>query len=71
MKNLKENEISKIATKDNDFYIIKHLGYEEPRPYTFDEISQQLRNMVLQEKQQKALQDWIEKLKKEIYVEKF
>lgn len=71
VKNLSETEISEISVKDDNFYIIKHLGFEESRPYNFDEISQQLRNMVLQIKQQEALKDWVEKLKKEIYVEKF
>ncbi|MBS3741042.1 MAG: peptidylprolyl isomerase [Candidatus Cloacimonetes bacterium] len=71
LKNLQEGEISSILNDDSDYYIFKNLGYEKERPYTFDEVSQQLKNVVRQEKQQEALENWIEELKKEIYVKKF
>ncbi|MGC9337247.1 MAG: foldase protein PrsA [Candidatus Cloacimonadia bacterium] len=65
---LNPNEFSDVIEIQSNFYIVKHMGLLDPQPYTYDEIADQIELLVLQEKQQKALADWIEKLKEEIYV---
>lgn len=66
--NLKEGEFSKVTEIKENYYIFKNLGYVKPRPYEYEEISQQIENMVLQEKRQNALKKWLKDLRKEIFV---
>ena len=68
IKDLQEGKFTEALEIDDTYYIFKNIGYTEPRPYTYDEISPQLEQIVYQEKQQKAIYEWIEELKSEIYV---
>ena len=68
IKDLQEGEFTEAFEIDDTYYIFKNIGYADPRPYTYDEISQQLEQIVFQQKQQKAIDEWITKLKSEIYV---
>jgi len=65
---LQESEFTEILEIDDTYYIFKNIGSTEPRPYTYDEITPQLEQIVYQQKQQKAIDEWIDKLKSEIYV---
>ncbi len=66
---LQEGKMTDVINLDGIFYLFKNIGYEEPRPYDYDEISSQIEQLVFQEKQKKAIDDWLDKLKTEIYVE--
>ena len=68
IKDLQEGEFTEVLEIDDTYYIFKNIGYTKPRPYVYDEISQQLEQIVFQQKQQKAIDEWITKLKSEIYV---
>ncbi|MBC8382550.1 MAG: peptidylprolyl isomerase [Candidatus Cloacimonetes bacterium] len=68
INDLEEGEFTEALEIDDTYYIFKNIGYAEPRPYTYDEITPQLEQIVYQQKQQKAIDEWIEKLKSEIYV---
>lgn len=68
INDLEEGEFTEALEIDDTYYIFKNIGYAEPRPYTYDEITPQLEQIVYQQKQQEAIDEWIEKLKSEIYV---
>jgi peptidyl-prolyl cis-trans isomerase SurA len=68
INNLKPNEFSDVIEIQQTFYIVKNMGILEPEPYAYDEIAEQVELLLLQEKRQKALTDWIEKLKEKIYI---
>ncbi|OPX24458.1 MAG: hypothetical protein B1H05_05095 [Candidatus Cloacimonas sp. 4484_140] len=68
IKDLQEGEFTEILEIDDTYYIFKNIGYSEPRPYSYDEIAAQLEQIVYQQKQQKAINEWIDELKSEIYV---
>lgn len=68
IKNLNEEEYSTVLNYENAYYIYKNFGYVESRPYKYDEISDEIENMTLQEKRQKALEKWLENLKEKIFV---
>ena len=68
INDLEEGEFTEALEIDDTYYIFKNIGYAEPRPYTYDEITPQLEQIVYQQKQQEAINEWIEKLKSEIYV---
>ncbi|MBL7108369.1 MAG: peptidylprolyl isomerase [Candidatus Cloacimonetes bacterium] len=68
IKNLNEEEYSTVLNYENAYYIYKNFGYVESRPYKYDEISDEIENMALQEKRQKALKKWLENLKEKIFV---
>ena len=68
IENLQEGEFTEALEIDDTYYIFKNIGYAEPRPYTYDEIAPQLEQIVFQQKQQEGIDEWITKLKTEIYV---
>ena len=68
IKALKENEYSEVVEIEGSYYIFKNFGYVEPRPYDYDEISQQIENLALEQKRQNALEKWLQDLRKEIFV---
>ena len=68
IKALKENEYSEVVEIEGSYYIFKNFGYVEPRPYEYDEISQQIENLALEQKRQNALEKWLQDLRKEIFV---
>ncbi len=68
IENLQEGEFTEPLEIDDTYYIFKNIGYVEPRPYTYEEIAPQLEQIVFQQKQQEAIDEWITKLKTEIYV---
>ena len=68
IENLQEGEFTEVIEIEGTYYIFKNIGYAEPRPYIYDEIAPQLEQIVFQQKQQEAVDEWITKLKSEIYV---
>jgi len=68
IENLQEGKFTEALEIDDTYYIFKNIGYAEPRPYTYDEIAPQLEQIVFQQKQQEGIDEWITKLKTEIYV---
>ncbi|RLC46232.1 MAG: hypothetical protein DRH57_06460 [Candidatus Cloacimonadota bacterium] len=69
VKNLKQGEITNVINMDNSLYIFKNLGIVKERDYDYSEISNQLEELVKNEKAADKYEDWIAELKKEIYVE--
>jgi hypothetical protein len=43
----------------------------EPRPYQFDEIKEQLREMLTRQRQMELYNQWVDNLKNEIFVQIF
>ncbi len=68
IKALKENEYSEVVEIGGSYYIFKNFGYVESRPFEYDEISQQIENLTLEQKRQNALEKWLQDLRKEIFV---
>ncbi|HEX38235.1 MAG TPA: hypothetical protein ENG70_05200 [Candidatus Cloacimonetes bacterium] len=66
---IEEGESTDVIELEGAYYIFKNIGYVEPRSYEYQEISSQIEQLVFQEKQQQAIQDWLDELKNEIYVE--
>ena len=66
---LKEGEISMPFKTQFGFHIVKLEGRQEERKISLDNDYEQIREWALNAKRQKVLNDWVEELKKEIYIE--
>lgn len=69
LQSLKNGEVSAVTESDGNYYVFKNLGFEDERDFKYEEITQEIENMVMQQKQQKKVEEWLETLRKEIFVE--
>ena len=69
LKKMKKGEI-KVIKSPVGYHIIKLQDKEEARTYTFDEVKDNLRQLLLQRKEQQEIQALVDSLKKRIYVGK-
>lgn len=69
LKKMKKGEV-KVIESPVGYHIVKLLDKEDARKYTFDEVKDNLRQLLLQKKQQEEIKKLIESLKKKIYVGK-
>lgn len=60
---------SQILRESSGFRIVKLLGREEEREYTFDEVKGELRKIIEQDKMSLMLDDYIRKLRGKFHVE--
>jgi peptidyl-prolyl cis-trans isomerase SurA len=67
--NMNIGDISPVLRESTGFRIVKLLGRQESRPYTFDEVKDQLRQVLDQEKMAQALQDYVDGLRAQFYVD--
>jgi len=66
---LKAGEYSDVVRESNILYIFANLGKTEERVYDFSEIKENLKNMVIAQKEQELYQSWIKEIMQESYVE--
>lgn len=66
---LATGEHSEIVEVENGFYIFKLLGRKPKELAELDEVKGDIYNMIFQQKFQDKLQSWIEKLKKEAFID--
>ena len=71
LRELDLNEISEVLEYQNALYLFTINKIFEPRPFEFEEIKEQLNEMLLTRKQYELYEHWVENLKQEIYVEVF
>jgi len=69
LKKMKKGEV-KVIESPVGYHIIKLLDKEKPRKYSFDEVKDNLRQLLLQRKQQEEIKALVDSLKKTIYVGK-
>ncbi len=69
LKKMKKGEV-KVIESPVGYHIVKLLDKEDARKYTFDEVKDNLKQLLLQKKQQEEIKKLIESLKKKIYVGK-
>ncbi len=69
LKELKINDISPVLRESAGFRIVRLLGREEEREYTFNEVKDELRRNLEQEKMRALYDDYIKDLRKKHYVD--
>jgi peptidyl-prolyl cis-trans isomerase SurA len=69
IKGVKPGEVAPVVKDSKGFRIIKLIGREQQRVYSFKEAREDLRKMLRQEKLQKNYTDYVEKLKSKYYVD--
>jgi len=68
-KDLKPGQISDIILIEDMYYLFANLEDVPEGVYTLNEIKDKVKEMAFMEKKQQFYQDWINKIKKEIYVQ--
>jgi len=69
LKDLEPGGVSPVLREPSGFRIVKLLEREDARPYTFDEVREELKQLLEQEALDGMYNDYLEKLKTEFYVE--
>ncbi|MCL1826719.1 MAG: peptidylprolyl isomerase [Candidatus Cloacimonetes bacterium] len=69
LSELEVGDFSAVLQHQKMFYIFKVNQAFEPRPYEYEEITEQLREMLSNRLQATLYQAWMENLKKEIFVQ--
>ena len=69
LSDLEINQVTEILEYQNILYLFKLMDIIEPRPFEFEEISEQLRELMLSRRQLELYDQWIEALRHEIFVE--
>jgi parvulin-like peptidyl-prolyl isomerase len=70
-RELKENEISSWIETDNGWYIISLIKKTMSSLIDYKEVREQIKNRILSTRQQAALNDFLEELRKESYIKVF
>jgi peptidyl-prolyl cis-trans isomerase SurA len=70
MKNMKENELGPLIRFNDGYQIFVFVGRGVKGMRPFEEIKEDLKRKYMKDKMDKAYDDWLEEVKKEIYVEK-
>jgi len=65
------NAVSPVVEGKDAFYVIKKTGERKPITREFDQVKNQIRNLLYREKRTQAFDDFVEKLKTEVGVETF
>ncbi|MBD3336596.1 MAG: hypothetical protein GF355_13875 [Candidatus Eisenbacteria bacterium] len=68
---LQVGEVSEVVPGDGGFHILKVTGRQEPGEYTFEEIREDLREMVRRERLEEKYRAWIEDLRQKYYIEEY
>lgn len=69
IKGLPEREVTGVVPLDIGYHIFKVVGKTPEREYTYDEIKDQLRQMVLQERMQNKYEQWLAEIKKKTFID--
>ena len=66
---MKVSDISQVLREPSGFRIVKLLGTEEPRPYKYEEVREELSEMLQQEKMGSTYENYVAGLHDEFYVD--
>jgi peptidyl-prolyl cis-trans isomerase SurA len=69
LRDLTPGQVSQVLREPTGFRIVKLLESEEARPYTYDEVRDELRKIVEQEKLAETYDVYMRELRSEFYVE--
>lgn len=69
LRELKAGDISPVLREPSGFRIVKLLERDGARPYVYEEVQEELRGLLRQEKMEGLYDAYVEKLKSEFYVE--
>ncbi len=69
LKALKVSEVSQVLENEGMFYLFTKTAEIPSRLMSFEEVREQIKNVLSQQKQVKVYDDWIEQLKQENHVE--
>jgi len=69
IKGVAVGAITEVVPMEIAYHIFKVIGKSTEREYTFDEIKDQLRQLVITEKAQNKYEEWLGGLKKKTYIE--
>jgi len=69
LKDLTSGDVSQVLREPSGFRIVKLLEREEARPYTFDEVRDELKQAMEEEALDKMYNSYLDKLRTEFYVE--
>jgi len=68
IKGLPEGGVTEVVPLDVGYHIFKVVAKAPEREYTFEEIKDQLRQMVIQEKTQNVYDQWLAEIKKKTFI---
>jgi len=69
IKGLKVGDVTEVIPLDIGYHIFKIAAKEPEREYNYDEIKDQLKQMVLQEKTQNKYEQWLSEIKKKTFID--
>jgi peptidyl-prolyl cis-trans isomerase SurA len=69
LRDMKPGDISPVLREPSGFRIVKLLEREDARPYAFEEVREELKQLLGQEKLDAMYDGYLEKLRTEFYVE--
>jgi peptidyl-prolyl cis-trans isomerase SurA len=69
LRDLSPGQVSQVLREPTGFRIVKLLESEDARPYTYDEVRDELRKIVEQEKLAETYEGYMRELRNEFYVE--
>jgi len=69
VESLRVGDVSRIAQVEGGFHIFKLIGEQAETDYVFDEIKDELRNIVEMEERQKRLDEYLAELRAKTFVE--
>ena len=65
---MQPGDISQVLRESSGFRIVKLVEREDPRPYEFEEIRNELRQMYEQDKMEVIYKDYVEKLRGDFHI---
>jgi peptidyl-prolyl cis-trans isomerase SurA len=68
LSGMQPGDISQVLRESSGFRIVKLLEREDPRPYEFEEIRAELRQMYEQDKMEVIYKDYVEKLRGDFHI---
>jgi peptidyl-prolyl cis-trans isomerase SurA len=69
IKGLPDGGVTEVVPLDIGYHIFRVVGKTPEREYTYDEIKDQLRQMVLQERMQNKYEQWLAEIKKKTFID--
>jgi peptidyl-prolyl cis-trans isomerase SurA len=69
IRNVKPEGLAPVIKDDKGFRVIKVIDRHEPRPFTFSEAREELKNVLRRDKMQQKYSEYVESLKKKYYVD--
>lgn len=71
LKQLSPGEISPVIQAGDEFYILKVEGRRNASSVPFEEVQESIRSELFKKEQKRLYAEWIERLKKNVYIKKY